>query len=142
MHQITIEQKLGLLQNQLNLISSKFPKINYGGCGTFSYYVSEILDKHNINNQIVYFEEKNTPPGSFRCDVKFTHILIKTDYCFIDNIGFYSLHSDNPDSWVNNVKLLSKQKLYEMLKETRLWNNIFGEEQRQLLAKEINKIKL
>lgn len=127
-------EKLGLLQNQIKSINDKFEKINYGGCGTFSYYVSEILDKYGIDNQIVYLEEKKVPPRAFRCDIKFTHIYVHVDKYYIDNNGFYLDAGD--------VKVLPKEKLKDMLDEPRLWNSEFDEEKRKLLAKELINIKL
>jgi len=133
--------KLIILQKNLSEINQKYHHIDYGGCGTFSYYVSEILDKHNIKNQIVYLEEKEPPIGAFRCDIKFTHILVKTEYCYIDVRGYYSLMPE-PNSWLNNLKFLPKEKLGEMLNESRLWNIFFNEDKRKLLAEDLLKIEI
>lgn len=142
MNRLQYEQnKLKCLQEQINLVKQNYERINYGGCGTFSYYVSEILDKYNIKNQIVFLEEKETPIGAFRCDIKFTHILIKTEYCFIDIGGFYPLESSEMD-WLKLLKPMPKDKLAEMLLESRLWNDTFGSEKRDLLAKDLLKIEI
>ena len=50
--------KLKLLQDKIKIINNKYPNLNYGACGTFSYYLSETLDKLGIDNQIVYIKEK------------------------------------------------------------------------------------
>lgn len=140
---ITDKLKLGILHTNLLSIKDRYEKINHGGCGTFSYYVSELLDKYNIENEVVYIEETKTPENSFRCDVKFDHILIKTKYVFIDSPGFYPLEwACLSDFWLNNLKILPKPKLFEMLKEPRLWNKEFDEDKRNLLAEDLLKIKL
>jgi hypothetical protein len=140
------KSKLKKLQNKLTEINHNHPKIDWGGCGTFSYYVSNILDSIGINNQIVYIEEKDTPINAFRCEVKFTHILVKTDYCYIDNHSFYNVNDYK--IWNENIrgfetpelKYLDKGKLHEMLDEPRLWNNVFGEEKRYKLSEDLKKL--
>ena len=137
-YRLVQSRKIRYLQEQIDLIKQKYEKIDHGGCGTFSYYISEILDRSGIENQILYLEETHTPPGSFRCDIKFTHILVKTQYCYIDINGFYSLTETS--SWLNSLKPLPKNKLGEMLQETRLWNNVFDEKKRKFLAQDLLQI--
>ena len=140
------KRKLKNLKNKLMEINHNHPKIDWGGCGTFSYYVSNVLDEIGINNQIVYIEEKNVPQNAFRCDVKFTHILIKTDYCYIDNHSFYNTNDykiwdETTRSFKEpELKTLDKTKLHSMLQEPRLWNNVFDEQKRYLLAEDIKKL--
>jgi len=115
-------------------INSKYPMIDFGGCGTFSYHLSEKLDSENIPNQIVYIPEKNTPENAYRCDVKFHHILVKVDDYMIDNHGLKFVS--------NEVLILNKEKLKNMLEDKKLWNNIFPYEQWTYLSDDILNIKL
>jgi hypothetical protein len=127
--------KLDKIKNSILPLNKIHNKINYGGCGTFSYYLSSKLEELHIEHKIVYLKEKETPPNSFRCDIKFTHILIKIDDYIIDNNNYY---------YCNNYELyeLEKTKLYNMLKEPRLWNNLFDEEKREKLKNDLLSLKI
>ena len=127
------------LMNYFNEFNRKYPDIDNGGCGTFSYHVSNLLDSYGIKNEIVYAEEKEVPDGAYRCDVKFEHILIKTEKFVIDNNGVYDLNSD----YVKRLKYLKKRKLRKMINDERLWNDKFNHETDKIkLIKDIYKIKL
>jgi hypothetical protein len=119
---------------QIKKINDKYPKIDWGGCGTFSYHLSEKLNKLNIKNQIVYTPEKETPEGAYRCDIKFHHIFVKVDNYLIDNYGINSFEKE--------VLSLENEKLKLMLEDKKLWNNVFPHEKWDPLAKDIMNIKL
>jgi hypothetical protein len=127
------------LINYFNDFNQKYPNINNGGCGTFSYHLSNILSKYGINNEIVYKEEINVPENAYRCDVKFEHILVKTDKCVIDNNGTYKLSLIEKE----DLKPLKKKKLKQMISDNRLWNDMFNHEiDKNNLIKDIYKIEL
>ena len=140
------KRKLKILQNRIAELNKIHPKIDWGGCGTFSYYISDILDKNNIKNEIIYVIEKEPPVNAFRCDIKFTHVLIKTDYGYIDNHSIYKKYliwNEITKSYYEpEFKVLEKPKLGEMLEEPRLWNDVFDADKRKLLEEDIKKIKI
>lgn len=123
-----------ILLPEIKKINNKYPKIDWGGCGTFSYHLSEKLNKLNIKNQIVYTPEKETPKDAYRCDIKFHHIFVKVDDYLIDNYGIRSFEEE--------VLPLENEKLKCMLEDKKLWNNIFPHEEWTPLAKDIMNIKL
>ena len=119
---------------EIEKINTKYPKIDWGGCGTFSYHLSEKLNKLNVKNQIVYIPEKETPNGAYRCDIKFHHILVKVDNYLIDNSGIRNVEEE--------VLPLENEKLKCMLEDKKLWNNVFPHEEWSYLASDIMNIKL
>ena len=119
---------------EIEKINIKYSKIDWGGCGTFSYHLSEKLNKLNVKNQIVYIPEKETPNGAYRCDIKFHHILVKVDNYLIDNYGISNVEEE--------VLPLENEKLKCMLKDKKLWNNVFPHEEWSYLASDIMNIKL
>jgi hypothetical protein len=120
------------LLKKIKDLNSKYPNINYGGCGYFSYYLhSHLLEKYNINTEIVYIES-DTPPGLVpNYDIKFKHILIKWGNHFIDNNG---LHKNL------EVSVLTKDKLEEMITINDLWNNRFDHSILSYLIRDIKSI--
>lgn len=108
--------------SNIKLLNDKYPNIDYGGCGIFSYYLSKILlDKYNINSEIFYIESTKAPGLKPDYDIHFWHIYVKAFGIYIDNKGFYN--SINEDYVVNR---LSISKLYEMINIPELWNNKFN----------------
>jgi hypothetical protein len=62
------------LKGKISEINNKYPNINYGGCGTFSYHLHKVLkDKYDIDTEIVYIKSPNPPGLKPDYDVKFTH---------------------------------------------------------------------
>ena len=129
---------INLLRTQIEHLNNKYPKIDYGACGTFSYYLSEVLEQYNILHNIIYSVEKNIPPDVFRCEIKFSHIIIKVGNLFIDNKGIYEGFPYGDQE----LKTLAKSKLFEMLKENRIWNDVFPEIKKNDLAEDILNITL
>lgn len=127
------------ISSEIKKINHKYPMINWGGCGTFSYYLSEKLNNENIPNQIVYIPEKDTPENAYRCDIKFHHILVRVDDYLIDNNGFHPLITFDKDY---EILPLKKEKLKDMLEDKKLWNNVFPYEQWTYLSYDILNIKL
>ena len=127
------KNRLDSLLYQIKLINDRHSKINYGGCGVFSYYLSIILEKNNISHRIVYIKEKNTDPKAFS-DIKFEHIMIDIGDYYIDNKGF---HKKKIETFI-----LDRNKLGEMISEPRLWSNVFNWNMTDRLIQDINKIKL
>jgi hypothetical protein len=128
---------LNSLEKQILHINQKYDnKIDWGGCGTFSYYLSDTLDRNGIPNQIVYIEEENTSPFAYRCDVKFHHILVQVGDKLIDN------HGVRPVNNYQSTKPLDKSKLEWMLSDLKLWNNVFPFEKWPDLATDLMKIKI
>lgn len=123
-----------ILLPEIKKINNKYPKIDWGGCGTFSYHLSEKLNELNIKNQIVYTPEKKTPKDAYRCDIKFHHILVKVDDYLIDNYGIRSFEEE--------VLPLENEKLKCMLEDKKLWNNIFPHEEWIPLAIDIMNIRV
>lgn len=124
------------ISSEIKKINHKYPMIDWGGCGTFSYFLSEKLDSEKIPNQIVYIPEKDTPENAYRCDVKFHHILVKVDDYLLDNHGVYKFSDDC------ELLPLEKEKLKDMLEDKKLWNNVFPYEQWTLLSYDILNLKL
>lgn len=122
------------LLEEIEKINNKYPKIDWGGCGTFSYHLSEKLNNLNVKNQIVYVPEKETPNGAYRCDIKFHHILVKVDDYLIDNSGIRNVEEE--------LFHLENEKLKCMLEDKKLWNNVFPQEEWSYLASDIMNIKL
>lgn len=123
-----------ILLPEIKKINNKYPKIDWGGCGTFSYHLSEKLNELNIKNQIVYTPEKKTPKDAYRCDIKFHYILVKVDDYLIDNYGIRSFEEE--------VLPLENEKLKCMLEDKKLWNNIFPHEEWIPLAIDIMNIRV
>jgi len=121
------------LGNIIEHINQKYPSINYGGCGTFSYHLSKLLhEKHGIKSEIVYIESDTPPAGKPDYDIKFSHILVKIGNKFIDNNGIY-----------NNIlthKYLDFSKLEEMIKIPELWNNIYDHNQTPYLISDLDRL--
>jgi hypothetical protein len=113
---------LNYLKHRVFEINNKYPNINYGGCGTFSYHLYQVLkNKYNTIAEIVYVPS-TTPPALYpNYDIKFSHILVKIGNVLIDNNGTY--HINEPE----NIELLSIQKLKEMISIPELWNNRFDQ---------------
>lgn len=122
------------LLEEIEKINNKYPKIDWGGCGTFSYHLSEKLNKSNIRNQIVYIPEKETPKDAYRCDIKFHHILVKVNNYLIDNSGIRNVKEE--------VLFLQNEKLKCMLEDKKLWNNVFSQKEWSYLSTDIMNIKL
>jgi len=126
--------KLDSLLYQIVKIDKRHSKINYGGCGVFSYYLSLVLEKYKIEHKIVYREEKNVDPKAFRCDIKFTHIMIDIGDYYVDNNGFHKKKGETLS--------LNRDKLGEMILEPRLWSDVFNWKLKENLIQDINKIIL
>ena len=122
------------LEHEIRKIDKKYPLINYGACGVFSYYLSMVLDRHGINNNIVYIEEKNVNPLAFRCDIKFDHIMVDIGDYVVDNNGFHKKS--------NKLLFLDKDKLFYMINEPRLWSDKFNWNLKDSLIQDILNIKL
>lgn len=121
------------LKYKINEINEKYPNINYGGCGTFSYYLYKVLkEKYDVNTEIVYVPSPNPPGLKPDYDVKFSHILVKIGDEVIDNNGFHQYS----DMCVN----LPFEKLEEMVGIPELWNNRFNHQVKNELIKDIYQI--
>ena len=129
--------KIRKLRKQIKLLNNKYPNINNGACGTFSYYISKVLDKYDIKHDIVYSKEEITPPDAYRCDIKFEHIMIKLQTGYLDNNTLYLLFIDEREEYF----FLDKPKLKEMLMDKKLWNDQFKSNHSEL-ARDILKIQL
>lgn len=129
------------LADGISTLNQKYKNIDWGGCGTFSYYLSEKLNNMGINNEIVYVPELNPPENCYRCDVKFEHFLVKVDDTLIDNRGFHSISNFSYRN-INETYPLDKDKLREMLEDKKLWNNTFPHENWTYLAYDIINMKL
>lgn len=118
------------LRQEILKINTKYPYINYGGCGTFSYYLQKTLkDKYNIDTEICYVPG---PRCAIEYDVKFTHILVKWENILIDNNGFYFFKD-----YSYELNSLSTDKLREMINIPELWNNKFDVGLKNDLVKDI-----
>jgi hypothetical protein len=81
----TVSDFTTVIIGNINYLNRKYPQIDWGGCGVFAYYLSNLLDINGIPNQINFVPEKNTPPvGAHRCDVLFHHILVRVGDLLID----------------------------------------------------------
>jgi hypothetical protein len=121
------------LEKQIENINLKYDRlIDCGGCGTFSYALSNVLIDNNVPHELVYVEG----PGSARCDVKFTHILVKVEDTLIDNHGIRNQRKYLP------TYSLSKSKLAEMLDDKQIWNDKFPHEKWNNLIQDILSIAL
>jgi hypothetical protein len=121
------------LERQIKNINLKYDGlIDNGGCGMFSYALSNILMDNNIPHELVYIQG----PGSDRCDVKFRHILVKVEDNLIDNHGFWKKRLYHP------TFSLSKSKLAKMLEDKQMWNDKFPHEKWTELAQDILSISL
>jgi hypothetical protein len=121
------------LERQITNINLKYDRlIDYGGCGTFSYALSNVLVDNNVPHELVYVEG----PGSPRCDLKFTHILVKVEDTLIDNHGFWKKGLYHP------TYSLSKYKLGKMLEDKQIWNDKFPHEKWTDLTQDILSISL
>lgn len=125
------------LLSEIQYLNNKYPNIDWGGCGTFSYYLSEKLNNMNIPNEIVYIPEKNTPPNAHRCDIKFVHILVRVTDNLIDNNGIKDVNK-----YEYEIIPLKNQKLSSMLEDKRLWNNVFPQKKWPYLAYDILNMNL
>lgn len=123
------------LESEIKKINHKYPMIDWGGCGTFSYHLSRKLDSENISNEIVYIPEEKTPENAHRCDVRFQHIFVKVGDYLVDNHGYKN---------ISNYKVLAleKERLKDMLEDKKLWNNIFPHEKWSCLASDILDMKI
>ena len=121
--------------DKLPTINDKYPNINYGGCGTFSYYLSKnIKDKYNIDTEIYYIKSE-TPPGLYPdYDISFSHILLKLGDYYIDNNNKYEVSYQQNDIF----EKLEMSKLEEMINIPQLWNNIYDHSKTNELIKELN----
>lgn len=129
---------INLLADRISNINQKYSSINYGGCGTFSFYLNKSLkENYNIDTDIVYIISDNPPAGKPDYDVKFSHIMIKLDNLFIDNNGIYESSNLPIDIILSN---LSSNKLEEMINIPEIWNNIFDHTQKENLKNDILKI--
>ena len=118
----------------LPTINQKYPDINFGGCGTFSYYLGSVIqEKFNIDPEYVYIESDTPPFGKPDYDVKFSHILLKIDNWLLDNNGKY-------DTYYNSFKVLPKSKLHEMIHMPELWNNVYDHSNSPNMIKDISKL--
>lgn len=120
---------LSVLKYKLDIINKNFPNIIYGGCGIFSWTLSNILTIKGISNSIVYVLEINTPIGAYRCDVKFQHFFVCVNSgginYYIDNNGIY-LYESIIKVYNAPIYEIGINKLYSMLEDKRLWNNKFS----------------
>ena len=121
--------------DKLHTINDKYPNINYGGCGTFSYYLSKnIKDKYNIDTEIFYIK-CDTPPGlKPDYDISFSHILVKIGDYYIDNNNKYEVCYQQNEIF----EKIEMSKLEEMIKIPKLWNNIYDHSKTDELIKELN----
>lgn len=121
--------------DKLHTINDKYPNINYGGCGTFSYYLSKnIKDKYNIDTEIFYIK-CDTPPGlKPDYDISFSHILVKIGDYYIDNNNKYEVCYQQNEIF----EKLEMSKLEEMINIPKLWNNIYDHSKTDELIKELN----
>ena len=86
----------------LPTINQKYPHINFGGCGTFSYYLGSVIqEKFNIDPEYVYIESDTPPFGKPDYDVKFSHILLKIDNWLLDNNGKYHTYYNPFNSYIS-----------------------------------------
>jgi len=123
---------LRTLQLKIEEINNDLPKINHGGCGTFSYHLKKVLDeKYDIKSDIYYIPGD---PAAIDYDILFSHILLKVDDSIIDNNGFYNVNSP----WVKDLIPLPETKLKEMIEIPELWNSEFHNDEN--INKLINKI--
>lgn len=110
-------QTIQAILKGIQSINNHIPFIEYGGCGTFSYYLhNHLKDKYNIDSEIVYLIG---PEAAIQYDIHFSHILVKIDGIVIDNNGCYDYN--------DNYKKLNQSKLEEMLSIKELWNSKFNE---------------
>lgn len=121
------------LKSKIENINCKFPNINYGGCGTFSYHLQKVLShKYNVSTEIYYIKSPNPPGLMPSYDIKFRHILVRFGDFLIDNNGLHQMPK-NDDS----LAKLSTEKLEEMINIPELWNNVFDIHTKEQLIKEI-----
>ena len=121
--------------DKLHTINDKYPNINYGGCGTFSYYLSKnIKDKYNIDTEIFYIK-CDTPPGlKPDYDISFSHILVKIGDYYIDNNNKYEVCYQQNEIF----EKIEMSKVEEMINIPPLWNNIYDHSKTDELIKELN----
>lgn len=124
-----IDAKVSNIVDKIKLINNKYPSINYGGCGTFSYYLNKVLkDKYNLDSEIVYIKS-DSPPGLMPdYDISFSHIMVKVNDYYIDNNGVYKNCI---------VEKLDINKLKEMISIPQLWNNVYNHSQTSELIKDL-----
>ena len=132
-HFCEIDLLFSNLEKQIENINLKYDRlIDHGGCGTFSYALSNVLVDNNVPHELVYVEG----PGSPWCDVKFTHILVKVEDTLIDNHGIRNQRKYLP------TYSLSKSKLGKMLEDKQIWNDKFPHEKWDNLTQDILSISL
>ena len=116
-------EKLIKIDLNIEKINNEIPDINFGGCGTFSYHLSNTLNgKYGIENEFYYLPGA---PAAIEYDILFSHIVIKVDDYFIDNNGFHNQKS----GWCKDLIPLPKDKLEEMINIPELWNSQFYNKQ-------------
>ena len=126
------------LLKKIKKINTKYPNINYGGCGYFSFYLhNHLLEKYNINTEIVYIPSETAPGLVPDYDIKFRHILVKWGNHLIDNNGMYNVALNTKGLKVNT---LSTHKLEEMISINELWNNVFNHSILPSIIKDIKSL--
>ena len=132
-HFSEIDLLFSSLEKQITDLNLKYNYlIDHGGCGTFSYALSDVLTRNDVPHELVYVEG----PGSDRCDLKFTHILVKVEDTLIDNHGLWEKRKYHP------TYSLSKSKLVEMLDDKQIWNDKFPHEKWTDLTQDVLNISL
>lgn len=120
--------------------------INQGGCGYFAYFLSRVLDKMNVSNQIVFLVPKEgfalAPDGSEDPEFKFQRKSLKEHlengtpfplhfvpiHCFVkldENICVDSLGIANGQ--VNEIDLyeIPRATVFDLVRDRSRWNPIF-----------------
>jgi len=128
-------RKPGLLPNhvakKIQEINKRYPNINYGGCGAFSYYLHQTLKKkYGQEVSIVYIPCEKTPENAF--GVKFRHMMVSWKNWYIDNNGFYSNHSKGIE--------ISPRTLKAMIDVPHLWNSQFEKSNTESMIEDLKRI--
>jgi len=115
------DRQLIILISKLKVISDSVDNINNGGCGFFALYLSDYLDKVNIQYDIVYVRDQDNEDNQYYIP---NHVIIelKNPKIFIDSRGIFN------KSYVylygTNLSFHSKMELKELL-TCKGWNNEF-----------------
>lgn len=105
-------------------------KYRNGGCGFTAYYITEFLEKKNIDYKIVSLSYKN---------IKNVHLFVRVGNTFIDESGFNS--KLKIEFWFLKYNEISKDELFKMIHNYKIWNKLFDFKDTTFLQKIILKEK-
>lgn len=135
-----------VLSNDIPLVKAKFERINSGGCGAFALFLSNELNKRNVNHKIVWVgnsfrgEEKkiakqihsifgaNKNPSLLYFNsngIYLTHAMIVINGKFVDATGVYGSFDETNWSYRSVLTEISNEQLRVLVENPNGWNKSF-----------------